>query len=155
MIGVVQRVTRGEVRVEAKSYSAGIGPGLVVLLGVVSGDEERDSLWMAKKCAHLRIFSDDDGKMNRSVLDVGGDILAISQFTLAGDARKGNRPSFVKAAEPMVAKRLYELVVEELGRYEVVGGGGLVVRQGLFQEHMEVELVNDGPVTIILDSRSR
>ncbi len=153
MIAVVQRVQRAEVRIGAKSYTASIGCGLVILLGVVEGDVERDTLWMAKKCAQLRIFPDNEGKMNRSVLDVGGEILAISQFTLAGDTRKGNRPSFVKAAEPKLAERLYELFIEELQRYEVFDNTTLTVRHGLFQEHMEVELVNDGPVTIILDSQ--
>jgi len=154
MLAVVQRVAHAEVRISEKSYTASIGPGLVILLGVVEGDEERDTVWMAKKCAQLRIFPDNDGKMNRSVLDVGGEILAISQFTLAGNARKGNRPSFAKAAEPKLAQRLYESFINELQKYESAEHNALTVRHGLFQEHMEVELVNDGPVTIILDSRS-
>ena len=121
---------------------AGIGTGLVVLLGVGEGDSERDAEWIARKLEALRVFEDDDGKMNLSVRDVGGELLVISNFTLYGDARKGNRPSFVEAARPEVAEPLVDRVREALG-----------AQGGVFGARMSVELVNDGPVTIVLDTR--
>jgi D-aminoacyl-tRNA deacylase len=148
MIAVVQRVASASVTVAAEHYRAAIGAGLCVLLGVEAGDAEDDAAWMAGKLARLRIFRDEDGKMNRSVQDIGGEILLVSQFTLAGDASKGNRPSFVGAAEPELGRRLYEHVGDLLASEH-----RLPVRTGIFAAMMQVELVNDGPVTLILRSR--
>lgn len=125
-----------------------IEAGLCVLIGAGEGDSEDDARYIADKIANLRIFADDDGKMNRSVLDIGGGVLAVSQFTLYGDARKGRRPSFVHALEPAEAERLYQYVVEQLR-----AAGVSHVGTGVFRAMMQVELVNDGPVTILLDSR--
>ena len=141
-----QRVARGAVRVDGAVVGE-IGHGLLVLLGVAAGDGEDDARWTADKLAQLRIFEDDAGKMNRSVTDVGGSVLLVSQFTLLGDARKGNRPSFVAAAPPDAANALYERVAGHLR------ARSLPVAQGVFRAHMEVESVNDGPVTLLLDSR--
>ena len=146
MRAVVQRVSRGAVRVDGRVVGE-VGPGLVVLLGVAAGDAEDDAGWMADKLAQLRIFEDQAGKMNRSVSEAGGGVLLVSQFTLLGDARKGNRPSFVEAAPPEAANALYERVAALLRER------GLPVGTGVFRAHMDVELVNDGPVTILLDSR--
>jgi D-tyrosyl-tRNA(Tyr) deacylase len=123
-----------------------IGPGLLVLLGVAAGDGEPEARWMADKLGALRIFEDREGKMNLSVADVRGGLLVVSQFTLLGDTRKGNRPSFVDAAPPEPASALYEKVCALLREKE------LPVAQGVFRAHMEVDLVNDGPVTILLAS---
>jgi D-tyrosyl-tRNA(Tyr) deacylase len=142
---VVQRVSRAKVTVNGWT-SGEIGLGLLVLLGVGQTDSEADANYLADKIAGLRIFEDGDGKMNRSVRDVGGSVLAVSQFTLYGDVRRGKRPSFDDAAPPEPARRLYELFVERLRT------AGLRCETGRFQEMMEVELVNDGPVTILLDS---
>jgi D-tyrosyl-tRNA(Tyr) deacylase len=145
MRAVVQRVSRAKVTVNG--WSAGeIGMGLLVLLGVGQEDSESDVNYMAEKIAGLRVFEDADGKMNRSVLDVGGSVLAVSQFTLYGDVRRGKRPSFDDAAPPESARRLYELFVER------IRAAGLRCETGRFQEMMQVELVNEGPVTILLDS---
>jgi D-tyrosyl-tRNA(Tyr) deacylase len=146
MRAVVQRVSRGAVRVGGAATGE-VGRGLVVLLGVAAGDGDEDARWMADKVAQLRIFEDAEGKMNRSVEDVAGGVLVVSQFTLLGDARKGNRPSFVEAAPPEAASALYEKVCARLRER------GLPVGTGVFRAHMDVELVNDGPVTILLDSR--
>ncbi len=146
MRAVVQRVSRAQVRVEG-SIAGSIERGLLVLLGVARGDGPDDARAMADKLAALRIFEDPDGKMNLSVSDVGGGILVVSQFTLLGDARKGNRPGFSDAAPPDEANALYQSVCDQ------VRARGLPVAQGVFRAHMEVELVNDGPVTILLDSR--
>ena len=124
-----------------------IDRGLLVLLGVAQGDEAKDATWMAEKIVSLRVFEDDQRKMNLSVKEVGGSLLAVSQFTLLGDCRKGRRPSFVEAAPPELAERLYEAFVSE------VGGLGVPTATGRFQVHMEVSLVNEGPVTILVDSR--
>ena len=124
-----------------------IGKGVLVLLGVGQEDTEGDADYLAEKIAGLRIFEDDAGKMNLSVMEVGGAMLAVSQFTLFGDVRRGKRPSFDAAARPEVARRLYEYFVERVRRL------GLRCETGRFQEMMEVELVNSGPVTILLDSR--
>lgn len=145
MRAVVQRVQQASVEVNGEVV-ARIDQGLLVLLGVGDGDTPDDSQYLANKIAHLRIFSDEDGKMNRSVQDVGGSILAVSQFTLYGDCRRGRRPSFSSAASPEEADDLYEMFVEKL-RVE-----GLHVVTGVFQAHMEVALVNDGPVTMLLSS---
>ena len=145
MRAVVQRVSRAKVTVNG--WSAGeIGMGLLVLLGVGREDSESDVNYMAEKIAGLRVFEDANGKMNRSVLDVGGSVLAVSQFTLYGDVRRGKRPSFDDAAPPESARRLYELFVER------IRAAGLRCETGRFQEMMQVELVNEGPVTILLDS---
>lgn len=146
MRAVVQRVLRAKVTVEGE-VAGRIGAGLVVLLGVSVDDSDRDAVAMAEKIAHLRIFEDDDGLMNRSVLDAGGGVLLISQFTLLGDARKGRRPSFITAAREDVAKPLYEKAGALLER------DGLSVGYGVFGAHMDVELVNNGPVTIVLDTK--
>jgi D-tyrosyl-tRNA(Tyr) deacylase len=146
MRAVVQRASRGEVRVEG-AVTGSVGRGLVVLLGVAKGDGEEDARFLAEKVAALRIFVDDEGKMNRSVADVGGGALVISQFTLLGDARKGNRPGFSDAAPPEEANALYERFCA------LLAAKGVPVAKGVFRAHMDVELVNDGPVTILLDSR--
>jgi D-tyrosyl-tRNA(Tyr) deacylase len=142
---VVQRVKRAEVRVNGEAVGAVEG-GLLLYAGFRREDGDRDLAWMADKVVSLRIFEDDGGKMNRSVLDVGGQLLVVSQFTLYGDARKGRRPSFDGAAPADTARLLFERFVDSLR------GSGLVVRIGRFQEHMQVESVNDGPVTILLES---
>jgi D-aminoacyl-tRNA deacylase len=143
---VVQRVSRAEVRVEGRVTGA-ILRGLLVLLGVAQEDGPADADLLADKLAALRIFEDAGGKMNLAVAEIGGGLLVVSQFTLLGDARKGNRPSFVDAANPEVASALYERVCARLREK------GLAVATGVFRAHMDVELVNDGPVTILLDSR--
>jgi D-tyrosyl-tRNA(Tyr) deacylase len=123
-----------------------IGRGLLVLLGVGGEDQEQDARWLADKLCELRIFEDDDGKMNRSLEDIEGAMLVVSQFTLLGDCRKGRRPSFTKAADPRTGRALYERFVS------AVGARGVPVQTGRFQAHMQVGLVNDGPVTLLLDS---
>lgn len=143
---VVQRVSSASVEVEGELIAA-IGRGLMVLVGVEETDDENDVAYMAKKLPHLRIFEDAEEKMNRSVLDEGGEVLLISQFTLYGDARHGRRPSFIAAARPEKANALYEALAEAL-RAE-----GLIVKNGKFQATMSVALVNEGPVTILLESR--
>ena len=142
---VVQRVKRASVRVGAEVVGE-IGAGLLVLLGVAQEDKEADADYLARKVLTLRIFDDADGKMNLAVGDAGGAALVVSQFTLYGDARGQNRPSYIRAARPEDARRLYDYFVEKLR------AGGLRCETGRFQEMMEVELVNDGPVTILLDS---
>jgi D-aminoacyl-tRNA deacylase len=142
---VVQRVLRASVCVDERTTGS-IGGGLMVLLGVAAVDTERDARYIAEKIANLRIFPDDAGLMNRSVLEAGGAILLVSQFTLHGDARKGRRPSFITAAKEPSASELYELTGAELHAL------GLRVEYGEFGADMQVELVNDGPVTILLDS---
>jgi D-tyrosyl-tRNA(Tyr) deacylase len=145
MRAVVQRVSRAKVTVNAWTTGE-IGMGLLVLLGVGHDDSESDATYLAEKIAGLRIFEDHEGKMNRSVLDVGGSVLAVSQFTLYGDVRRGKRPSFDAAAPPDSARQLYELFVE------CIRATGLRCETGRFQEMMQVELVNEGPVTILVDS---
>ena len=142
----MQRVTAAKVTVTER-VTGEIGAGLFVLLGVEQGDGPTDLQYIASKIRDLRIFSDDDGKMNRSVLDIQGGVLVVSQFTLSGDARNGRRPSFASAAPSPMARALYEDVVRELKT------SGLRVETGEFQAMMQVSLVNDGPVTILLDSR--
>jgi|SRR5438477_2372283 D-tyrosyl-tRNA(Tyr) deacylase len=146
MRAVVQRVSRAKVTVGAWT-SGEIGWGLLVLLGVGAEDTESDAHYLAEKVAGLRIFEDENGKMNRSVVDVGGSVLAVSQFTLYGDVRRGKRPSFDAAAAPDHARQLYELFVER------IRAAGLRCETGRFQETMQMELVNEGPVTILLDSK--
>jgi D-aminoacyl-tRNA deacylase len=145
MRAVVQRVARAQVQVEGKTVGA-IGRGLLVYLGVAAGDNETDARSMAEKIAGLRIFPDDADKMNLSVVDVGGAVLAVSQFTLMGDCRKGRRPGFDAAAEPARANELYELFCTALA------AGDIKVERGKFRANMQVESTNDGPVTMLLDS---
>ena len=146
MKAVIQQVTSASVRVEGKTVGQ-IESGLLVLLGVAKGDGETDGRYLVEKIRMLRIFSDEQGKMNRSLVDNGASVLLVSQFTLLGKTAKGRRPSFDEAAPPDEAKRLYEQVAEGLRRE------GTHVETGLFAAHMEVELLNDGPVTFVLDSR--
>ena len=146
MRAVVQRVKESSVKT-GDEIIARIGKGLLVLLGVARGDSPEDAEYLAEKIAHLRIFEDAAGKMNRSLLETGGEMLVVSQFTLLGDCRKGRRPSFVDAAEPETATALYEQFV---GRQRQLG---IAVKTGRFRAMMEVALVNDGPVTMILESR--
>lgn len=144
---VIQRVKRASVTIDNEVYSS-IGQGLMVLVGVENGDTADDMKWLAAKTVALRIFDDESGVMNRSITDIGGDVLAVSQFTLTASTRKGNRPSYIRAAGHDVANPLYEsycnTVEESIGRS---------VKRGVFGADMKVELVNDGPVTIVIDSR--
>ena len=144
---VVQRVSRSHVSVDDKTI-ASIEKGLCVLVGVGTGDDSTDVEYMAAKLAGLRVFEDTSGKMNLDLRTFDGDLLLVSQFTLFGDARRGNRPSFTSAAEPEIARQLYENLATALDE-----GHGLKVKTGQFQAHMNVELVNDGPVTILIDSK--
>lgn len=145
MRAVVQRCSRGKVRVGGEVVGE-VGRGYVVLLGVAREDDAAAADFMADKVANLRVFEDDEGKLNRSLLDVGGDVLAVSQFTLYGDVKRGRRPGFDRAARPEQAEPLYQRFVEKLREF------GLRVETGRFQTQMEVELINDGPVTILVDS---
>lgn len=145
---LLQRVTKAAVSIDQQIVGS-IGLGLVVLVGVAEGDTGKDAAYLAEKTVGLRIFSDTDGKFNLSALDVKGEILVISQFTLLADARKGRRPSFTGAASPEAAKNLFAYFVA------LLKNSGLKVESGRFQEHMLVEIHNDGPVTIMLDSRDK
>ena len=147
MRAVLQRVTRASVRVNGETVGE-IGAGLVVLLGVARDDADTDARYLAEKIASLRVFDDAEGRMNLSLAETGGAMLVVSQFTLYGDVRRGRRPSWIEAAQPEAAVRLYEQFVAE-ARRRTVGR----VETGSFRALMEVELVNDGPVTILLDSR--
>ena len=149
MRAVVQRVAHAQVAVlteQAQRVSGAIQQGLMVLLGVAHGDTDSDARYIADKIAHLRVFTDAEDKMNLSVLEVGGSVLLVSQFTLYGDARNGRRPSYTAAARPEKAAHVYELVAK------LLRGHGLTVETGEFQTHMQVSLCNDGPVTLLLDS---
>ena len=146
MRAVAQRVSRAKVTVAGENTGE-IGLGLLILLGVAEDDSPADAAYLAEKLTGLRIFPDDEGKMNRSLTEAGGAMLVVSQFTLLGDCRKGRRPSFIKAARPELAVSLYNTFVAE------VRGRGITVATGRFQEQMDVELVNDGPVTLLVDSR--
>jgi D-aminoacyl-tRNA deacylase len=146
MKAVIQRVIRASVHVEGKTVGR-IESGLLVLLGVARGDGETDGRYLAEKIRMLRIFSDEQGKMNRSLEDIGGSVSVVSQFTLLGRTANGRRPSFDEAAPPEEAKRLYEQVVA------VLRNNGISVETGVFAAHMQLELLNDGPVTFVLDSR--
>ena len=143
---VLQRVKEASVVVEGKSTGK-IGPGLLVFLGVGKGDEKRDAEYLSGKVLNLRIFADEAGRMNRSVLDEKGGLLVVSQFTLYGDCRKGRRPGFDQAADPALARQLYNYFVD------LLRGAGLAVETGIFQADMQVSLINDGPVTLLCDSR--
>ncbi len=142
---VIQRVAEAAVSVDGRR-TAGIGPGLMVLVGVTHGDGDAEAQYLAGKIAGLRIFGDQEGRLNRSVVDCGGAVLVVPQFTLYGGCRKGRRPSFMRAADPAEADRLYTLLADELR------GAGLEVQTGEFGASMQVSLVNDGPVTLLLDS---
>ncbi len=146
MRAVIQRVNKSSVTVDGETVGK-IGPGLMVLIGVEEGDTEKDAEYIAEKTASLRIFEDDQDKMNLSVIDVGGEVLAVSQFTLLADARKGRRPGFTKAAHPETADLLYRKTIDHMK------GMGIHVEEGVFRTHMVVDISNDGPVTILLDSR--
>ncbi len=146
MRAVIQRVKSGSVSVDKEVISC-IGPGLLVFLGITHSDEPSDAEFLVDKLASLRIFEDNDAKMNRSVMDISGEILVVSQFTLYGDCRKGRRPSFIDAAPPQQAETLYEYFTEQMRQK------GIPTKSGRFRTMMDVSLVNDGPVTLILESK--
>ena len=148
MRAVIQRVSQASVVVAEETVGA-IDQGLMVLLGVAQADTSQDAVYLAEKTAGLRIFEDDDGKMNRSVEDIDGSVLVVSQFTLLGDCRKGRRPGFTDAAPPELADRLYQEYVNALRNR------GIIVATGVFRADMQVALVNSGPVTLMLDSRKQ
>jgi len=145
---LLQRVTRASVSVGGEVVGR-IGRGLVVFVGVASGDTEKDAQYLAQKTVSLRIFSDEEGRFNLSALDIKGELLVVSQFTLLADTRKGRRPSFVEAAPPVQAEEIFERFVEQ------ARATGLRVETGRFQQYMQVEIHNDGPVTILLDSKGK
>ena len=145
MRAVIQRVSSAGVTVDREKVGS-IDRGLVVLLGIRSGDASKDAAWLADKIVHLRIFNDEQGKMNRSLADIGGEMLIVSQFTLYGDCRKGRRPGYSDAAPPQQAKQLYESFID------LVNGLGITTATGIFQAAMEVTIVNDGPVTLLIDT---
>ncbi|WP_067032489.1 D-aminoacyl-tRNA deacylase [Allomuricauda sp. CP2A] len=149
MRAVIQRVAKASVTVDGQVVSS-IGSGLLVLLGIEDADGKEDRDWLSKKVANLRIFNDDAGVMNRSVLDVGGDIIVVSQFTLHAQTKKGNRPSYIKASKPEIAIPMYEAFVQKLEE-----DLGKKVGTGIFGADMKVELLNDGPVTIVIDTKNR
>lgn len=149
MIAVIQRVSESSVNIEGKIKSQ-IGRGLMILLGIEEADNQEDIEWLSKKIVNLRIFPDDNGVMNRSVLEEGGEILLISQFTLHASTKKGNRPSYIKAAKPDIAIPMYEKMIRAL-ESEL----GKAIGTGEFGADMKVSLVNDGPVTIVMDSQNR
>ncbi len=142
---VIQRVSEGQVCIDEQVIS-GIKKGVVILLGIKRGDTETDAKWLADKCLNLRIFKNDEGKFQHSLLNVRGEILVVSQFTLYGDCRKGRRPSFTEAADPSAAELLYDCFVDLLKQ------SGLEIKTGVFAARMEVKIINDGPVTLIIDS---
>jgi D-aminoacyl-tRNA deacylase len=145
---VVQRVSRASVKVDGR-VTGRIERGVVILVGVAKGDTEADAVWLAEKCVHLRIFENEDGKFDKSLLDIRGAALVVSQFTLFGDCRRGRRPDFTGAAEPKLAESLYERFVE------CIRESGAEVQTGVFRAMMQVEIHNDGPVTLILDSAEK
>ena len=149
MRAVIQRVTSANVRIEGKVH-ASIEDGLLVLLGIEEADTEEDIEWLSAKMINLRIFNDNNGVMNISLKETGGDILLISQFTLHASTKKGNRPSYIKASKPDIAIPLYEKLIQQLSR-----DMGKIIQTGIFGADMKVELVNDGPVTIIIDTKNK
>jgi D-aminoacyl-tRNA deacylase len=149
MKAVIQRVSRANVQIDKKTRGE-IGTGLLVLLGIEDGDTVEDIQWLSNKIVNLRIFNDENAVMNKSVLDVNGDILLISQFTLHASTKKGNRPSYIKASKPEFATPMYERMIDQLGR-----GLGKKVQTGIFGADMKVELINDGPVTIVIDTKNK
>lgn len=148
MKAVIQRVSEAHVKVEGKMIGA-IAEGLLLLIGVEELDEKSDVSWLVHKILNLRIFGDEEGKLNRSILDISGEILCISQFTLIADYKKGNRPSFIKAAKPEVAIPLFDFFKSEIAKSQ------LKIESGIFGADMKVSLVNDGPVTIVMDSKTK
>ncbi|HVF81219.1 MAG TPA: D-aminoacyl-tRNA deacylase [Flavisolibacter sp.] len=146
---VIQRVSKAGVTVEGK-VTGEVKTGLVILLGIEDADAEEDIYWLSNKIVNLRIFNDDQGVMNKSVMDVGGDILLVSQFTLHASTKKGNRPSYIKAGKPDVAIPIYEKMILQLEK-----DSGRKIQTGIFGADMKVELLNDGPVTIIIDSKNK
>ena len=146
---VIQRVSQASVTVEG-TISAAIGPGLLVLLGIEDSDTTEDIAWLSKKIVHLRIFNDEDGVMNRSLLETGGDLILVSQFTLHAATKKGNRPSYIKASKPEVAVPLYERMIAQLE-----ADLGKQIGTGIFGADMKVALLNDGPVTIFMDTKQK
>jgi len=156
MRALVQRVSQGGVYIAEDNYKAEIGKGMVILLGIKSDDDDKDLIYVADKCSNLRIFSqrdafaeDENAKMNLSLKEINGEVLIISQFTLYGDAQKGNRPSFMNAAKPEIAITLYEKFVERMK----VNMGNDKIKTGIFGAMMEVKIINDGPVTILIESK--
>ncbi|WP_108424308.1 D-aminoacyl-tRNA deacylase [Flagellimonas amoyensis] len=149
MRAVIQRVSRASVTVDGQVVSA-IGQGLLVLLGIEDADGKEDTEWLSQKITNLRIFNDEHGVMNRSALDVGGDIIVVSQFTLHAQTKKGNRPSYIKASKPDVAIPIYEAFVQKMEQ-----DLGKKIGTGIFGADMKVELLNDGPVTIVIDTKNK
>lgn len=149
MRAVIQRVSRASVTVDGQVVSA-IGQGLLVLLGIEDADDKEDMEWLSQKITNLRIFNDEHGVMNRSVLDVGGDIIVVSQFTLHAQTKKGNRPSYIKASKPDVAIPIYEAFVQKMEQ-----DLGKKIGTGIFGADMKVDLLNDGPVTIVIDTKNK
>jgi len=149
MRALIQRVSSGGVDIPSELYSQRIGSGMVLLLGISENDSENEINYVAEKCSNLRIFEDEEGKINLSLKDIGGEILLISQFTLYGDTKKGNRPSFNKAAKPEKAKELYDLFARKLK--SIVGDNK--VKEGIFGAMMKVTINNDGPVTVLVESK--
>jgi len=146
---VIQRVTKASVIIDEK-INGRIGLGLLVLLGIEDADNQDDIIWLSNKIVSLRIFNDETGVMNRSVLEVGGEILLISQFTLHANTKKGNRPSYIKASKPNIAIPLYEAMIRQLAK-----DLGKNIATGIFGANMKIELLNDGPVTIIIDTKNK
>ncbi len=149
MRALVQRVSEGHVFVKEHSYLEKIRKGMVILLGVSEDDSEKEAMFVSEKCANLRIFENENEKMNLSVKDINGEVLIISQFTLYGDTRKGNRPSFNKAAKPELAENLYKFFVSEMKKHL----GNSKIKEGIFGAMMEVKIINDGPVTVLVESK--
>jgi len=149
MKAVIQRVSRANVQIDKKTRGE-IGTGLLVLLGIEDADTVEDIQWLSNKIVNLRIFNDENAVMNKSVLDVNGDILLISQFTLHASTKKGNRPSYIKASKPEFATPMYERMIDQLG-----SDLGKKVQTGIFGADMKVELINDGPVTIVIDTKNK
>ena len=149
MKAVIQRVSRANVQIDKKTRGE-IGTGLLVLLGIEDGDTVEDIQWLSNKIVNLRIFNDENAVMNKSVLDVNGDILLISQFTLHASTKKGNRPSYIKASKPEFATPMYERMIDQLG-----SDLGKKVQTGIFGADMKVELINDGPVIIVIDTKNK
>lgn len=149
MRAIIQRVSRASVSVREEHYKASIDAGLLILLGIEDADTEDDVNWLIRKITNMRIFSDEAGKMNLSILDIGGKALIISQFTLHASTKKGNRPSFIRSARPEQAIPLYNLFVS------LIKEVGVATESGIFGAHMEVELINNGPVTIYIDSKNK
>ncbi|NNE25215.1 MAG: D-tyrosyl-tRNA(Tyr) deacylase [Saprospiraceae bacterium] len=148
MRAIIQRVKEASVKIDGKVHEQ-IGSGMMVLLGICKEDQQKDLEWMSRKIVNMRIFGDDDGKINLNIRDTAGEILLISQFTLYASTKKGNRPSFIKAAGPEIAKPLYLEFINTLSEE------GIIVRSGIFGADMKVSLINDGPVTIIIDSKTK